>query len=108
MTLTIFDETGKTLGSFSLNGNDHKHEIETKLLPFINQYRYHYDYYINIDIMDEQTRNVIITNVELESEQIPTNAYQEDVLTAKDYFTNVRFKLDSQIGLIAIYNEAPE
>lgn len=108
MSLTIYDEAGKQQASFSLKGNDTKDKIQQKLAIFINQYHYHYGYYMNISITDESSQNIIVKNVELESNQIPENAYQENVDTQQDFFDNVRFELEPQLGLVAIYNEAPE
>ena len=107
MSLTIYNEKGEKLQRLSLNGNDTKDTIKQNLSSFIDNYKYHYGYYINIDIADERTQNITITNVEIQSEQIPEDSYQEGVVTNKDYFENVRFELEAQLGLVAIYNEAP-
>ena len=107
MSLTIYNEKGEKLQRLSLNGNDTKDTIKQNLSSFIDNYKYHYGYYINIDIADERTQNITINNVEIQSEQIPEDSYQEGVVTNKDYFENVRFELEAQLGLVAIYNEAP-
>lgn len=107
MRWTIYNLEGVQLEEVALVGSDTAQTISEKLKKLTESEGYEYNSFINIDIVDEQTNNIVIENLTLNSEQIPDNAYQENIETNKDYFENVRFELDPQVGLVALYNEAP-
>lgn len=107
ITVTIYNAEGQKMQSIPLIGEDTKESIQQKLSPLMGEYEYHYGYFIHVEITDESTQDIIVTNVELESNLIPENSYQEGHTTNRDYFENVRFELDAQLGLVALYNEAP-
>ena len=107
MRLTIFDEEGQEISCVEFEGQDTVTTIKTKLQSYIDNYQYTYGHSINIDILDQQTNQITIENVTLLGDDIPESSYQENSLTSKDYFENVRFSLDVY-GLQAIYNHAPK
>ena len=107
MRLTIFDEEGQEISFVEFQGRDTVTDIQSKLQLYIDNYEYTYGHSINIDILDQQTNQITIENVTLLGDDIPESSYQENSLTSKDYFENVRFSLDVY-GLQAFYNHAPK
>ena len=107
IALTIYNDKGVKQANISFTGDDTKETIAQKLSQFTTDYQYHYGYFMNINITNDQTNNIEISHINFESDQIPKDSYQVTGDTSKDYFENVRFELDPQVGLIALYNEAP-
>ncbi len=84
ITVTIYNAEGHKMKHINLIGTDTKESIQQKLSPLMGEYKYHYGYFIHIEITDESTQDIIVTNVELKSDEIPENSYQEGHATNRD------------------------
>ena len=116
--LHIYSDSGQALTTINISNEDTATSLKEKLDNYLN-YEYHYNYFINIEIIDNKALDCIrisevdtslVPNLEASSDDSDKDNefkgnYNEKLENA-DYYTHVRFELDPY-GLIAIYNEAP-
>ena len=109
INLNIYDgdhEGHEKIKTVSFNSNDTVTSIKEKLREAgFEDYEYHYNYFIGLEVKDEAKSLISITNVGKEGSDLDDVNYDYGV-TDIDHFNNVRFELNPY-GLTAIYNKAP-
>lgn len=108
--ITIYNSTGSTVSTIELNGQTGditKRDVTTKKVKSIRSgqtIKYDYGYYLSINA--ENASGVTIQgDIQKDKNKIPED--YKDGIDNTDYMYNVRFRM-TQLGLEAIYNEAPK
>jgi len=97
LRLTAYNESGNTVGSIELHGND---VINNDFITRINNFKYHQGYSLSVWYSDYE-------NLSIEGKIKNQKINYSNGVTNPDYIENVRFTITDE-GLVSTYNEAPK